>query len=172
MIIDTRSIKDGHSSLKQNSTLESVRADLPSFDTVACKVDLDRTGPTIYVHVWFSGDFKLDCSRCLITFDKKINGEIRLILKEKGSETGQSIEQEDADFLFDSQSPEVDISSAIYDEIMTEIPIKPLCKEACKGVALKDPNIKIDYDGSDTKVSEKPIDPRWDALKKLRHKNN
>jgi len=44
---------------------------------------------------------------------------------------------------------------------MVNLPIKPLCETDCRGVT--------DYMEKDTdKEAEKEIDPRWEALKKIK----
>jgi uncharacterized metal-binding protein YceD (DUF177 family) len=43
----------------------------------------------------------------------------------------------------------------------------PLCSSDCKGIMVNDSNISIEYE-SVKKELVKEIDPRWDALRKLK----
>jgi uncharacterized protein len=54
----------------------------------------------------------------------------------------------------------VDISSAVYDEIMTALPLKPLCSEDCRGV-------EFGGDGGGSGKGD-AVDPRWEALRRLK----
>jgi uncharacterized protein len=167
MIIDTRIIDDGHTTLSGLTDLESVRADLPPFpENISYTAEIDRVGPSIFVNVSFDGSFNLECSRCLKSFPRLIQGEFRVILKEQTGKPGQA-EDDGADFYFDSRHELVDISSAFYDEIMIAIPLMPLCSEECKGIeVVRSEYINIEYSGKTE--NKKVIDPRWDALKRLK----
>ncbi|MCU0609227.1 MAG: DUF177 domain-containing protein [Chitinispirillaceae bacterium] len=70
-------------------------------------------------------------------------------------------DEDDAVFYYSCRNPQVDLGSAIYDEIMISLPMKPLCKETCEG-------IQIGAAGVSVTGSSEAIDPRWEALKKLK----
>jgi uncharacterized metal-binding protein YceD (DUF177 family) len=67
-----------------------------------------------------------------------------------------------ADFYYDDAHPEVDISPALFDEVMTALPMKPLCAENCPGIQR----------GQETEGDQEGIDPRWQALTKLRRRSS
>jgi uncharacterized protein len=168
MILDTRSIKEGHSAKLQSSDMEAVKESLPPLSgKIECQITLDRNGPMISARIQLYGSFELECARCLATYQQSVSGEIQLILQEDGMRHGAAGEDETADFYFNSHYSQVDISSALFDEIMTSLPLKPLCNDDCKGV------IVVREKGSEEgKSAEMECDPRWDALKKLKNDNN
>ncbi len=169
MVIDIRLLPEGHSELVQESMLESVKDDLPPFkEAVHCSAGIDRTGDTIVVNLHFEGKFEMQCSRCLEEFLIPVSSDIRLILKEEAGKFGPSQEDDAVDFYFDPNHDLVDVSSAIYDEIMTTLPLKPLCSEDCKGIEIKDPDVHVSSEAAQNE--EKAIDPRWEALRKLKRK--
>jgi len=180
MIIDVRTIAEGHTELTQATQLESIKADLPPFDgDIACKAKIDRSGSTLHVHVAFTGNFKLECSRCLQPFDSPLSGEVRVIIQEDRSKSGEQADDDAVDFYYSVHDGVVDIAPAIFDEIMTALPLKPLCKESCKGITIGDPDISIDLDAegavktpAEKQSGEKEIDPRWAALLKLKDKQS
>jgi uncharacterized protein len=162
MILDTNSIKEGHSVIQQLSDLEIVKDDLPPLtEKVACNVIIDRSGATLYIQVEFNGGLELQCARCLSVYRQPISGDFRLILEEREGHHGPAGEDETANYYFDTSHSQVDISSFIYDEIMTSLPIKPLCDIECKGIVLN---------ATEKIQSESESDPRWDALRKLKKK--
>lgn len=157
MILDSDKIPDGHSVASQAIDLAAFKEDLPPFSgLISCEASIDRSGGTVYIQLRFGGIFKLECSRCLESFDFPIEAEVRLSAKEQPGKAGPALDDESADFFFNTREPEIDLSPAIYEEIMTALPMKPLCRENCPG---------IETGGGDT--GEQHYNPRWEALKKL-----
>ncbi len=172
MIINMQVLPEGHSTLTGTTDLETVKADLPSFlEEISYNAEVDRIGPTAYVHVTFKGSLELECSRCLNGFPLAIGGEFRLIIKEQtGSGAKLQSDSDGVDFYYDNRHEQVDISPVFFDEIMLSIPLKPLCSESCKGIEIDGlKNINVDKEG--TIQGTEMIDPRWEALKKLKAGN-
>jgi uncharacterized protein len=170
MVIDVRLVPEGRSSMEQSSELAGFRDGLPPFsDPVRCRAEIDRAGGTIAVSLRFSGVFEAQCARCLESYGEPVEGALRVIIKEeqgrRGPFSGDGGDGEGADFFFDANHDLVDIGQAIYDEIMVSLPLKPLCSEGCEG-------IKIEA-GADVSAGggDKPADPRWEGLMKLKAGN-
>ena len=155
MIIDIRTIPAGHSVLSQTCGLSAFKDDLPALvREVACRAEIDRNGTTLYVHLLFEGAFELECSRCCSRYPWTAGGELRLVVRER---QGAMPDDGVTDFFYDSQDYSVDLGPALYEEIMTSLPLKPLCTPECKGIEFRSEPVKSDA-----------IDPRWEALKKLK----
>jgi uncharacterized protein len=105
----------------------------------------------------FEGEFEADCARCLKAVRVPVGGDLRIVMREAGGPGS-----EDADFFFDAENGLVDISPALYDEVMTALPMMPLCSEDCAGGEAVLP--------SAPGCGRKEADPRWAGLLKL--KNN
>jgi uncharacterized protein len=160
MVLDIRTIPPGRSAVTQETGLEAYGADLPPLSgKISCEADIDRMGQFLYVHLRYKGELSLECSRCVGAFAYPVSGALRLVVKEQPGRHGPSQEDETVDFYYDSRHLDVDLGSAIYEEIMTSLPIKPLCSEMCRGIEV----------GSAGDV-KKDVDPRWEALKKIRTK--
>jgi uncharacterized protein len=155
MIIDIRTIPAGHSLLSQKTGLETHTADLPPLvKECLCQAEIDRNGQVLYVHLIFEGVFELECSRCLKPFQWTSHGDLRLVVREAhGTRAGK----DESDFFYDCRHLSVNLEPAIYEEIMTSLPLKPLCAPECNGIEIT----------SQTPASS-AIDPRWEALKKLK----
>ena len=167
LVIEAHLIPEGHSILNCLSSLESVRDGLPPFDNeVECRAEIDRSGGSLYVHVWYSGEFKLECSRCLNRFPSTISGDFRVIIEENSTKVGRILDDDSVDFYYNNRNDRVDISPMIYDEILVTIPLMPLCNPQCHGISVKDADIIIDF--GQKQEEKKQIDPRWDALRKLK----
>lgn len=169
MILNIREFPEGQTRFTQECTLDSIKNDLPPMqDTLKCKGEVNRLGMDIYVHIWFQGNFILQCSRCLEDFNSPINGEVKITMKEVVGKHGKAEDDEAVDYYYDPSRDSIDISSAFYDEIMVEMPIMPLCSKECRGVEIQDKDITIEF--SEKQKKEDEIDPRWEALRKLKDK--
>jgi uncharacterized protein len=168
MILNIRDLPEGSSQFEQQCTLDSVKECLPVLDgKVKCRGDIVRTGANIFVHAWYEGLYLLQCSRCLNDYQSTFSGEIRVIIKEVDGMHGKSEADDSVDFYFDSQDDLVDISSAFFDDIMIEMPLMPLCNEDCKGIVGHESTLSKK---NEEKNNDVEIDPRWEALRKLKSK--
>lgn len=107
----------------------------------------------------------LPCSRCLEKHEIKLTTEIDLALKvTKADSIEDEAELEDNEIPV--RGPEIELSDIIFQEILLDIPMKPLCREDCPGICPSCGSVK---ESEQCKCdSETQIDPRWTGLKKLR----
>ncbi|MCL2690342.1 MAG: DUF177 domain-containing protein [Chitinispirillia bacterium] len=171
MKIDVRVVPQGRSELKQELPLEEFKDALPPFsEKISACAQIDKMGETIVVSAHFKGAFEMQCSRCLEDYSVDVSGDVRVILKEEYGKFGPSPDDESGtDFFYDVNHEVVDISSAVYDEIMIALPLKPLCSDDCKGIELSKSGISFESgDSVSSDDKEEPIDPRWEALKKFK----
>ena len=103
--------------------------------------------------VTVSGDAVADteCSRCLEPMQEEIEIELQELFHYQP--------KEEDDFAIEQDR--VDLEQALIDAVVPNLPIKPLCSEDCPGLCA-DCGEKLDIG---THNHEKPIDPRFDALK-------
>ena len=162
MVIDVRLVPDGHSVFEREAELLGYRDDLPRFlKPLLCRVELDRAGDVIAVSLRFDGEFGVECARCLAPVGVVVGGDMRLVLKEAPGRRGPVSDDEGADFFFDPVDALVDLGPALYDEIMTALPMMPLCSEDCAGVG----GVPAESEGA---AAEREVDPRWAGLLKLK----
>ena len=103
--------------------------------------------------VTVSGDAVADteCSRCLEPMQEEIEIELQELFHYQP--------KEEDDFAIEQDR--VDLEQALIDAVVPNLPIKPLCSEDCPGLCA-DCGEKLDVG---VHSHEKPIDPRFDALK-------
>ncbi len=123
-----------------------------------------------YREVLINGDIKADvdlqCSRCLKDFKLMMNIPVDVVynpVDELKSEERYELRQDELDMGFYS-GDELDLSELIKEQIILNIPMKPLCNELCKGICLKC-GADLNYDKCS--CGEKEIDPRLEILKKF-----
>ncbi len=166
MLINIRELPKGHTVVEQDvSMTEEQVGDVGFCGNVFCHAEIDRVQFQIYAHVSYTCKVNQECSRCLTAFEYPMKGTFDIILQDR-SALGK-IEDDDADsfdYYFSERDAEIDIRQSLYEEVMVNLPIKPLCKTDCQGVT--------DYKEKDSdKGSEEVIDPRWEALKKIKRNN-
>jgi uncharacterized protein len=103
--------------------------------------------------VTVSGDTLADseCSRCLEPMQEDVEIELQEIFHYQP--------QEEDDFAI--VQDRVDLEQALIDAVVPNLPLKPLCSENCPGLCA-DCGERADVG---THNHEKPIDPRFGALK-------
>lgn len=110
------------------------------------------------VRIRIEGTVKAQCDRCLGEVEFPIEGEMNLFVKQNEREEGN-----DDDFIVLSPEDDfLDLSSYLYETYMLYYPIRVVhpdgeCDEEMQKV----------LDEYVTDEDNKPIDPRWDELRKL-----
>jgi len=171
MIIDTRTIVPGHSQRSETLYPGVERADWPAFDGgLECQCAIDKIHHEICIKISLKGKLKLQCARCLNSFPYEVSAETAIILVPRSvQQRGRDSADDATVFEYDERTPEVDIGPALYDEIITSIPMKPLCTEDCRGVETRD---SVAAESSCRQPDDMTADSRWDALKKLKRENH
>lgn len=81
---------------------------------------------------------KMNCSRCLKEIEVPLSFEMEEeFRRRRHEEPGRKKERElkDDDFFAEILSDNtIDLSEAVRQDLLTELPIQPLCSEKCKGV--------------------------------------
>jgi uncharacterized protein len=84
-----------------------------------------------------NSSLSLMCGRCLDIFPFKIQTFFNVGLQKKipVSDTELELAEEDLEVYY-YEGDEIDVNPLIYEEILLNIPIKPLCREDCKGLCV------------------------------------
>lgn len=118
-----------------------------------------------YWHGRIEGDVVLECSRCLAEAHAHVSDEAHMIFAETGDE-----DTDDPDvFHFDPKTVELDLRPAIREEWLLAAPAYALCREDCKGLC---PQCGADLNAGPHACASEAVDPRWDALRKLKSSNS
>jgi uncharacterized protein len=139
-------------------TVDSGKSDdVRSIDPVACRAEIDRIQSRIQIRLFYQGKAELVCARCLESFSMPVNGETTVIATFTSEQGIHLIDDEEyGGECIDRENHEIDLSAIIRDELLTALPMMPLCSEQCAGIR-----------GPEA-ASVAGIDPRWNALKKLK----
>ncbi|MGD9818242.1 MAG: DUF177 domain-containing protein [Desulfomonilaceae bacterium] len=109
---------------------------------------------------------RLRCSRCLKEYLTDVETELDLVLKVTGSSLDEEAELEDNEIPI--SGPEIDLGQILSQELILELPMKPLCDTHCPGLCPRCGQIK----GSEQCKcgAQDEIDPRWADLLKIKDK--
>jgi uncharacterized protein len=125
----------------------------------ALAVRASKSGHDVVVHGTLDAELTVPCARCLEPANLKVHSDISVLYvpasKLAGGADGErELTDEEADTLpFDGET--VVLDDLVRDELVLEIPMIPLCSEACPGMS---PAPEVE------KAGEKPIDPRLAPL--------
>ena len=103
-----------------------------------------------------TGTIELTCSRCLVKYPSELNIEV----DEKFSNDPEAVDEDDNIIFIDSDT--LDITEIVLSNIILSLPIKRLCKEACKGLC---PMCGTDLNNSSCSCMTEEVDPRLAKLK-------
>jgi uncharacterized protein len=103
---------------------------------LAVGVHLERHGHDILVRGHFKGTLNLSCSRCLTSFSHPVEAEFDLLLVPGPKHGPREVEElTRADLDRDFYTGEmVNLESILREQVLLTLPLKPLCRETCKGI--------------------------------------
>jgi len=96
-----------------------------------------------YDHVRATGQVqsavRLSCSRCLAEYDLPISSAFTIFYTESAGETlDEEVELSDHELIsVPYQGDEIQVDPEIAEQVMMEVPFKPLCSESCLGLCSK-----------------------------------
>lgn len=142
------------------------REPLVAISPVRIAGDVSRVegGHTLNARLTWKG--KLECSRCLAPYPFANEEEFRLLLypRKPIDASDLSLGREDLDTYF-YDDPMVPVSPIAEERIQLAVPMKPLCREECRGLC---PQCGSDLNVSECDCVVDTIDPRWRALQLLK----
>ena len=127
---------------------------------------IDKIGPEVFAKGNVRTCMELQCSRCLRSFVKDMDVNISVVyhpVEELRGEERHEIKDDELDMGF-YRGDELDIHDLVTEQILLNVPMKPLCGESCKGLC---PNCGADLNAGMCTCERKETDPRLEALKKL-----
>ncbi|MBE0427162.1 MAG: DUF177 domain-containing protein [Nitrospirae bacterium] len=144
---------------------ESIESDAIVTPIIA-RLKIEKAGAEIIIKGDLEVEIKLQCSRCLKDFCKIMSIPIDVVyhpVEELKDEEMHEIKFEELDMDFYS-GVELDLLNLINEQIILNLPMKPLCSDLCKGICVK---CGEDLNESVCNCIRDDTDPRLEVLKKL-----
>ncbi len=152
----------GDKELKVDNPIGSLRGPVHS------EMEVSLWGERVHVEGELGADLVLTCSRCLKFFDRKIQKEFEVefvpdpVMETEGEEVVLDYTDLDVGFY---RNDGLDVRAVISEQIVLEIPMQPICQEACKGLC---DQCGADLNEGDCNCQGQTIDPRFEALLDLK----
>ena len=165
-VIDTRTLG------RRPGTMRTLRIAVPldapmGLDVVAvpagAEVDLDVRLESVAEGVLVSGTAAAtatgQCARCLIEVTEPVVAGIRELFAFPDSATAATTEEDEIPLVVDDR---IDLEQVVRDEVVTALPMAPLCRPDCRGLCVE---CGGRLDDLEPDHSHEILDPRWAALR-------
>lgn len=145
---------------------------------VDVKMDMEKSTMMLVLLFNVSGTIDFPCDRCLESVTLPIEGDYRQVVKFSDFEETSDPDsyRDDEIMILPTGEYEIDFTKLIYDFVMLSVPLKRAhpegeCDEELVA-KLNDFLVEELPEETETEVNEEDVDPRWQALKDLKNKEN
>ncbi|HMK12182.1 MAG TPA: DUF177 domain-containing protein [Acidimicrobiales bacterium] len=132
---------------------------VPEGAVVTIEGDLESVSDAIVFTATVRAPWRAVCRRCL----GPAHGEIVASLREVFAKPGREIATDDEVFPISAET--IDLGPAVHDALALELPLAPLCRDACAGLC---PICGVDRNHARCSCRVDTRDPRWAALDVLK----
>jgi uncharacterized protein len=136
MKINIKDLKEGINKFVLNESPEEIgfeNGDIEFNEIISSNIEVNKVGEKFIVKGKIKTAILLECSRCLKKFEYNIDCNFRLIyLKNIKFKEGEISKEEIDEVMLTDDI--LNIGDDIRQTIILEIPMKPICKESCKGL--------------------------------------
>jgi uncharacterized protein len=135
---------------------------------VACSVR--RLKETVFIEGGVTASAEAPCCRCLETARMPLQAAFKYTFSPAPSEPMEEVElnAEDLELAYYEEDT-IDLDRVIFEQIMLQMPIKPLCRETCKGLC---PHCGINLNLACCHCEAETFDERLAILKKFKVNQN
>jgi uncharacterized protein len=111
-------------------------SDISFLSPVEYEITVQKAGDSVWLRGPVRGRLSLACSRCLDQFAYSVSSrlDIELLPREKAPASPEVELKTEETNVYYFEGEEIDIDPYVFEEVMLNMPIKPLCSEACKGI--------------------------------------
>ena len=131
--------------------------------------NVTKTSGTIFIKGSLFATFCIACSRCLEDVILSAGGDFAYTMEPMTTDTREEVELEAEELEISYyQGDFIDLAPIVYEQIILQIPIKPLCSEDCKGLC---PHCGTNLNVASCDCSLEVIDDRLAVLKNFKGKH-
>ena len=173
MILDLREFEE----FPATTTIQGDPAHLKPFNdsvlevkAIGAELAIQRAGQEFFCQGRVNARLKLECARCLGSFERALEGTTDFIIcsEVEASEHLKAGDGEDY-VVFAGNNLLVDMTEQVRQVLALELSLKPICSENCKGLC---PSCGTDLNRQNCSCRRENTDPRWDGLKEVLPKQN
>ncbi len=94
---------------------------------------VDKSGERVSVRGRVEAVARLECVRCLATFDRPVEAEL-IVYADRGGGSRLERELEDGEYMKFHDGRSLDLREETREALLLELPITPHCREECRGL--------------------------------------
>ncbi len=136
------------------------------------KLQVSKLGGKVQVTGHLSAHFPVSCGRCLEMAEVTVDEPFVMFFEQAADRrVVQDLELTAEDLHWRTfEGVEIDLSPILREQLLLAVPMTPLCRPDCEGLTghLERPDPDDDDSVERVEVDGKLIDPRWNALAKLK----
>jgi uncharacterized protein len=137
----------------------------PAWRLEDLSLDVQRDGEVVLVRGRLGARVPQTCGRCVEGFEVSVAAEVDARFVPSPAAPGEERELGAADLETDVYAHDVvDVAALIETETTLRLPMKPLCREDCRGLC---PQCGANRNVAPCACQERQADPRWAPLKAL-----
>jgi uncharacterized protein len=133
---------------------------------VEMNLKVEKAAGEVFIRGDLSAKVALECSRCLNGFESVVNPSMDLVYTsaEQYEEDvkGHEVSRDELNLGFLS-GEELDIGEIVAEQLILNIPMKPLCSDKCRGICQR---CGKDLNDGDCGCETTSVDPRFQVLEK------
>jgi uncharacterized protein len=173
LALNLAKIKDAHERFEQVYAAEQLAAAGDAFRVAApvtLAFDIYKDGEQFRLVGAVQTVLELPCSRCLDPFTWPIDSAFDLRYQPHAHNTGEGereIEEDDLTTAF-YENQTVDLGQLMREQFYLALPMKPLCRDDCKGLC---PACGTNWNKGTCECTNQWEDPRFAALKTLKRES-
>ena len=169
MIIDLRQFDD----FPAHAVIEASEGEVQPFDDLITQVgkatlhlSLQKAETEYFCQGKVTADVRIQCSRCAREIEIELEGTTDFIIRTAAAdETDDSDATDDEDYVYATgKNDTADVTDLVRQALTLALPMKPLCREDCKGLC---PVCRTNLNERTCSCVKQQADPRWDGLQNL-----
>ncbi len=161
LTIDISSLSPGIHHLDLAPSASRVNLDPSTFEDIQVDVKLQYHHDRILVKLYATATAELTCDRTLQPYEQDIEGEYSVLFGPP-SMVGQEGEEFEEVRPLDPTDQELDLTDVVRDTLLLSIPQRRIAPGA------EEEPIDREFGTTEEDAEEKPVDPRWSDLQKLK----
>lgn len=160
LTVDITSLSDGIHHLDFAPSAEEAELDPTTFEDLHVGIELQSHRDRILVKLRATATAKLTCDRTLQPFEQPVEGQYNLLFGPP-SMVGQEGEEFEEVRPLSSSDKEIDLTDVVRDTLLLALPQRQIAPGA------EEEPIDREF-GAPEEEDDRPVDPRWSDLEKLR----
>jgi len=128
--------------------------------------NINKVSDEVFVKANIKTQSDLICDRCIEQFLLDIDETINLVFT---TDTQLSREENEDIYLITEAESNINITESVRQTLLVTLPVKKLCKESCHGLCQY---CGTNLNENSCNCEDERIDPRWEALKKIKFNTN